>query len=91
MLNYQSVRDIVTRELLDLLMESSQEQVILANGQLHDLGVNSLLLARLIVQLNFALDVDPFAQGATIANVRTLDDVVEIYAKELQIVMTSDV
>jgi hypothetical protein len=45
----------------------------------------------LIVQLNFALDVDPFAQGATIANVRTLDDVVEIYAKELQIVMKSDV
>jgi hypothetical protein len=91
MLNYQSVRDIVTRELLDLLMESSQEQVILANGQLHDLGVNSLLLARLIVQLNFELDVDPFAHGATIADARMLDDIVEIYAKELQIVTTSDV
>lgn len=91
MLNHQAVRDIVVREMLDMLMESSQEHITLAGEQLRDLGVNSLLLARLIVQLNFELDVDPFAQGATIADMRKIGDLVVIYEQALQNKTPSDI
>ncbi len=85
MLNHQTIRDLVTQQLLDILMESSQEQIIQADEQLRDLGINSLQLARLIVQLNCELDVDPFAQGATITDMRTISDIVTTYEKALQI------
>ena len=55
----------------------------MGNEQLGVLGVNSLLLARLIVQLNFELDVDPFAQDATIADIRTISNLVAIYERSL--------
>lgn len=80
MLDQLTVETIVEREIKALLMESTDEDVPLSKQErLHELGLHSLLLARLVVQLDTVLEVEPFATGAVIADVRTVGDLVAIY------------
>ncbi len=80
MLEQITVEAIVEQEIRTLLMESGEEEVPLTKQeQLHELGLNSLLLARLIVQLDTVLEVEPFATGSVIADVRTVGDLVAVY------------
>lgn len=82
MLDQMSVAAIVEQEIKTLLMETNDEDVSLTmQDQLHGLDLNSLLLARLIVQLDTVLEVEPFATGATIADVRTIGDLVAVYER----------
>lgn len=79
MLDQMSVEAIVEQEIRALLMESTDENVPLTKqDQLYDL-VNSLLLARLVVQLDTVLGVEPFATDAVIADMRTVGDLVATY------------
>jgi hypothetical protein len=50
---------------------------------LHDLGFNSLLLARLIIQLEAELEVDPFAGDVSISDARSIGALVAIYERAL--------
>lgn len=80
MLNHEAVKVLVEQELKALLLEANDEDVYFTmQDQLHGLDINSLLLARLIVQLDAQLGVQPFANGAVLGDVRTIGDLVTIY------------
>ncbi|WP_435174193.1 phosphopantetheine-binding protein [Actinacidiphila sp. bgisy145] len=49
-----------------------------------DIGLNSLMLARLVIQLASELGIDPFSEGtATLADSRTVDELVTVYERAL--------
>lgn len=74
----------IEREVRELLPDSDHELgTLTGEEQVHELGLNSLMLARLVVQLESTLTVDPFAQGATLAEVRSLQDLAEVYESAL--------
>ena len=51
---------------------------------LHELGINSLMLARLLIQLEGEFGVDPFVQGETaLSDVRFVNDLIAIYHSAL--------
>lgn len=81
MLTQTDVRAVVENEIRDLLLEDDYEvDTLTGQEELVALGLNSLLLARLLIQLEAALGVDPFAdQTAVIWDVRSVDDLVTIY------------
>jgi acyl carrier protein len=81
MLKQAEVRAVVIGRMGILLLEETDEAVAVKGGdQLHELAFNSLLLARLIIQLESAVGVDPFAsEVASIADMRSVDDLVGAY------------
>jgi acyl carrier protein len=84
MLEHSAVSAVVRHEICALLSESGVEINNLADSdQLHDLGLNSLLLARLIIQLEAELGVDPFMADATIADARSVGALVAVYEHAL--------
>ncbi|MBX6769201.1 MAG: acyl carrier protein [Actinomadura rubrobrunea] len=87
MLEDRDVSAVVTGEIRELLQEFSPDEVsINGHDQLTDLGFNSLTLARLIIALESELGVDPFASDvATVAELRTVDDVIAVYRRALTI------
>ncbi len=75
------VQNAVESEIQELLIESGADAVELTpQDELVELGLNSLMLARLIIQLEMALGVDPFAdEVAVISDVRSVSDLVNAY------------
>jgi acyl carrier protein len=82
MLNLTDVQQVVEREVRELLEEAFLEPGKLrADDNLVALGLDSLLLARLIVQLDLALNRDPFAaEQAQSGEMHTIGDAVRIYS-----------
>lgn len=96
MLDPSAVDAVVRDEIRALLSESGQptdelsgelsgEQAgeLADTHQLHELGLNSLLLARLIIQLEAELGVDPFSAEVTIADARSVGALVAVYQRAL--------
>lgn len=89
MLSTAEVRAVVEREIRDLLAETGGDTAVdsrdaLADQALHDLGLNSLMLARLVIQLEAELGVDPFAKQETaIVDIRLVDDLAVTYQRAL--------
>ena len=55
------------------------------SDNLTDIGLNSLMLARLIILLAAEFGSDPFSEGtATLADVRTVDALVAVYEHALR-------
>ncbi len=81
MLKQAEVRSMVIGRMDILLLEETDEVVaVKGEDQLHELAFNSLLLARLIIQLESSVGVDPFAsEVASIADMRSVDDLVGAY------------
>ncbi|PRY01022.1 phosphopantetheine-binding protein [Allonocardiopsis opalescens] len=79
------VRGTVIEQLRALLSETlEQVPEITGDSSLHELGMSSLLLARLLIQTETVLDVDPFADGdVVISDIRTVDDLVKAYENAL--------
>jgi acyl carrier protein len=78
------VRVAIEKEIRELLPESDSELgPLTGEEQVHELGLNSLMLARLIIQLESTLGVDPFAQGASLVDARSIDDLVRVYENAL--------
>ena len=46
-----------------------------------DIGLTSLDMAQLVSSLELEFGVDPFADGVTVADLRTLGNVVSVYGK----------
>ncbi|WP_026423332.1 acyl carrier protein [Actinokineospora inagensis] len=79
----QDIRALVAREIGDLLLEAGGDTVT-PSGALHELGLNSLMLARLVIALESATGVDPFTGGeASIVDMRTVEDIADAYDRAL--------
>ncbi|MFJ8083988.1 phosphopantetheine-binding protein [Streptomyces sp. NPDC096205] len=84
MLTPADVHSTVVQQLQRLLEESSGDQISPQPGdELIALGLNSLLLARLIIVLEEETGTDPFAEGASLADIRSVGDLVATYEKAL--------
>jgi acyl carrier protein len=84
MLTAPQLFEIVTEEIRNLLEDDLENfETISRADSLHDLALNSLLLARLIIALEMEIGVDPFANGHAISDVRTVGDLVDAYEQML--------
>jgi len=84
MLSTTDVLTTVTTAVRDLLEETvGESDRVGADDALFDLGLNSLTLARLIIRLESDTGVDPFTQGASLADVRTVTDLARLYTEAL--------
>lgn len=84
MLTKTDVQSVVENEIRKLLLESnSRADALSAQDELYDLGLNSLMLARLIIQLEAELGVDPFIEAEAIADVRSVGDLASAYKRTL--------
>ncbi len=81
MLAKTDVRTVVVREINTLLLEDSDEmEKLTGDEELHELALNSLMLARLVIELEAAVGVDPFLQGdMTISDIRSVNDLIAAY------------
>jgi acyl carrier protein len=85
MLTKTDLRALVDNEIRELLLETESE-IEAWTGQegLVELGLNSLLLARLLIQLEAALGVDPFAdESVAIWDIQSVNDLVAVYERAL--------
>jgi acyl carrier protein len=76
------VRTVVHQQIQDLVIEVNSEAMPLSGDeQMTDLGLNSLMLARLIIQLEADVGVDPFAEDVVLYDVRSVNDMVTVYER----------
>lgn len=77
----QQLRELVERHITDLLLEDDRESSTYSDtNTLVELGLNSLMLAQLLIELESATGTDPFADGSrSVADVRSLGDLVDVY------------
>lgn len=73
-------RTVVRQQIDELLIESRS---LTGAEQLHELGITSLLLARLVVHLEQELGIDPFEEDVAISDVRSVDDLIAAYDRSL--------
>jgi acyl carrier protein len=80
MLTRTQIRTAVDGEIRNLLLDEDEDEDLTGQEQLHELGLNSLMFARLVIQLEAVLGVDPFAQeGVVIWDARSVEDLVALY------------
>src|SRR5215475_10792336 len=85
--NGESVQELVESEILALLLDRDDEEEEISvspDSSLHGLGLNSLMLAQLLVFLEAELGVDPFGDDLSIADMRTVQDLISAYERALQ-------
>jgi acyl carrier protein len=84
--NGESVPELIESEILSLLLDSDDDEEIsiAPDSSLHELGLNSLMLAQLLVILEAEFGVDPFGADLSIADMRTVQDLVSAYERALQ-------
>ena len=90
MLAKEAVGPLIMEELRGIVTEEAEHtdgpdfSAITPSAELHEAGVNSLMLARLLVQLESELGVDPFADGdAAISDMRSVNDLIAAYERAL--------
>jgi acyl carrier protein len=82
MLNQADVSAVIREQIEQLIEESTGEtETFTEDDNLYELGFNSLMLARLMVQLETAVGVDPFAEGESLAQVRTVAELIAMYER----------
>lgn len=80
MLDPGDLRTVVLTELNDLFAETNHEtRAVSGTELLGDLGLSSLLLARLILGLEKTVGVDPFDGDVAISDMRSLEDLIGAY------------
>ncbi|MBW5482351.1 acyl carrier protein [Streptomyces bambusae] len=83
MLNDRHVQEIIEREIQAVVLSSDEEELSL-DDELLKSGVNSLMLAQLLIQLETELGVDPFGDQLSITEIRTLRELVGAYESALE-------
>lgn len=75
-------REVIKTCIKEILIENGKNIEFNEDTKLVDeLGLSSLDLAELVASLELELDVDPFANGASIASIVTVKDLCEVYEK----------
>ncbi|MFC4565150.1 hypothetical protein ACFO4E_25115 [Nocardiopsis mangrovi] len=79
------VRAAITARIRDILAEAGGPVRDVPGGlALHELGLSSLMLARLLIENEGVFEVDPFADGdVLLSDVATVDDLVSVYENAL--------
>lgn len=88
MLTQSKVQRVVEEEIRSLLQEAGDDldDPLTTATELHELGINSLTLARLLIQLDATIGVEnPFAKDEMLADVRSIGDIVAVYGRALQL------
>ncbi|WP_405898503.1 phosphopantetheine-binding protein [Streptomyces sp. NBC_00727] len=86
MLIATDITALVHQEINALLAEAERPTHPTLTGTefLHELGLNSLLLARLVIQLEMELGVDPFEEEYVISDVRTVGALSDAYVRTVE-------
>jgi acyl carrier protein len=79
MLNGPNIEQIVRREIDAVLLDDAEGMEYTLDDPLLATGLNSLMLAQLLVRLEAAVGVDPFDADRSIADVRTIRDLIAAY------------
>lgn len=81
----KDVAATVDEEIRSLLLDYGDEEItaISPSDSILDLGLNSLMLARLVIALETTIGVDPFAESHAISDVRTVEDLSNAYRSAL--------
>jgi hypothetical protein len=77
------VRDRVIREIDSVLLNDEGGTYAL-DDPLLAAGLNSLLLAQLLLQLETELGVDPFAEDRSIADIRSIRELIAAYDEAIR-------
>jgi len=95
MLSTNSVENVVHTEIRTLLIEAGTEPAETSlDDQLHEIGLDSLRLARLLIALEAEFGIDPFtadpedAGFVDIFDVHTVGSLVEVYTAALDRITT---
>jgi acyl carrier protein len=83
----QDIGALVADRIHTLLVELDEDDVVAveATSALRDLGMDSLMLARLIIELEDDLGVEPFRSGeASVADLRSVGDLAQVYEDALR-------
>ncbi len=83
MLNDLAVEEIIRREIDAVLLGDDGSTDWTLADPLLATGLNSLMLAQLLVQLESVTGLDPFGRERSIADVRTVGDLVAAYQAAL--------
>lgn len=70
---------IIDEEIRILLGDALDDDPLGPDDRFGDLGLNSLMLARLIIALEDETGLDPFSAATSIVDVHTVGDLVEAY------------
>ncbi|WP_017572108.1 acyl carrier protein [Nocardiopsis halotolerans] len=80
MLITSTIAEEVVTHIRSLLGDAIEDDPITASDPLNDLGLNSIMMARLIVALERDLNLDPFSDGShAIVDIHSVGDLVEAY------------
>lgn len=80
-----NVRSTVHDAIITLLGETDDDvDAITDDEQLIHLGLNSLTLARLVITLESEFGTDPFSNGASMTDIRTVSDLIGTYERALR-------
>ncbi|HEY5835747.1 acyl carrier protein [Streptomyces sp.] len=84
MLTEKDTTDLIVREIRSLLLDQDGESgSISLDDALGSVGLNSLMLAQLLIQLEEELGVDPFGEDLSIADMRSVGDLVSAYQRAI--------
>ncbi|MEV8225494.1 acyl carrier protein [Streptomyces sp. NPDC079167] len=83
MLSKAEISELVVVRVRDLVLDPELADAVAPSVPLMELGLNSLMLAQLLIELEAELDVDPFAEQFSITDMRTVQDLVDAYDRAL--------
>ncbi|MEU9060953.1 phosphopantetheine-binding protein [Streptomyces sp. NPDC048430] len=83
MLSKAEITELVVVRVRDLVLDPELAEAVAPPVPLMELGLNSLMLAQLLIELEAELDVDPFEEQFSITDVRTVQDLVDAYDQAL--------
>ncbi|WP_251076510.1 hypothetical protein OG422_00735 [Streptomyces sp. NBC_01525] len=86
MLNSRDDITAVVHDTLNEILKDAEFDPVSFTGaeRITDIGFTSLLLARLIIQLEAALGADPFEERYVVSDIRTVDELIDAYRQTLQ-------
>ncbi|MFF8903810.1 phosphopantetheine-binding protein [Streptomyces olivaceoviridis] len=78
------IRAAVQREIDSVLLDEEGGAGYSLDDPLLTAGLNSLLLAQLLLQLEAGLGVDPFGEDRSITDVRTVGELIDVYEEAIR-------
>lgn len=86
MLTKKDIQGLIVREIRSLLLDQDEDSHDLSpDDTLASVGLNSLMLAQLLIQLEAEVGVDPFGEDLSIADMRSVQDLVNAYTQAVSV------